>query len=241
MKIFRESYTLFSVCRSCTVAILTILSILSFQLSAASLPQVSSVTVKTRAPQNELVTVWYRIPKNYHPRLNQSLFWGMLLLYLGLIVFLSLGHFHWKRAAIAASAALLMPVSLFLFSSENTPEVIKGEFLRLPGTSASLALYDKNFSLRECASLLPDGGILPIHSAELRSDTPFPNSSHILLFGECAHFASRYPNATVTLIAPPPHFILTDNIRQLLLKPYAENNLLELQAEAQSIPCDIWP
>lgn len=61
-----------------------------------------------------------------------------------------------------------------------------------------------------------------------------------LLFGECAHFASRYPNATVTLIAPPPHFILTDNIRQLLLKPYAENNLLELQAEAQSIPCDIW-
>ena len=151
-----------------------------------------------------------------------------------------LGHFHWKRAAIAASAALLLPVSLFLFSSKNTPEVIKGEFLRLPGTSASLALYDKNFSLRECASLLPDGGILPIHSAELRSDTPFPNSPHILLFGECAHFASRYPNAAVTLIAPPPHFILTDNIRQLLLKPYAENNLLELQAEAQSIPCDIW-
>lgn len=173
-------------------------------------------------------------------RLNQSLSWGMLLLYLGLIVFLSLGHFHWKRAAIAASAALLLPVSLFLFSSKNTPEVIKGEFLRLPGTSASLALYDKNFSLRECASLLPDGGILPIHSAELRSDTPFPNSPHILLFGECAHFASRYPNAAVTLIAPPPHFILTDNIRQLLLKPYAENNLLELQAEAQSIPCDIW-
>ena len=71
VKIFRESYTLFSVCRSCTVAILTILSILSFQLSAASLQQVSSVTVKTRAPQNELVTVWYRIPKNYHPRQKQ--------------------------------------------------------------------------------------------------------------------------------------------------------------------------
>ena len=50
-------------------------------------------------------------------RLNQSLSWGILLLYLGLIVFLSLGHFHWKRAAIAASAALLLPVSLFLFSS----------------------------------------------------------------------------------------------------------------------------
>ena len=46
---------------------LTILSILSFQLSAVPLPQVASVTVKTRAPQNELVTVWYRIPKNYHP------------------------------------------------------------------------------------------------------------------------------------------------------------------------------
>ena len=67
MKIFRESYTLFSVCRSCTVATLTILSILSFQLNAASLPQVASVTVKTRAPQNELVTIWYRVPKNYRP------------------------------------------------------------------------------------------------------------------------------------------------------------------------------
>ena len=31
----------------------------------------TSVTVKTRAPQNELVTVWYRIPKNYHPRQGQ--------------------------------------------------------------------------------------------------------------------------------------------------------------------------
>ena len=71
VKIFRESYTLFSVCRSCTVAILTILSIFSFQLNAAPLPQVASVTVKTCAPQNELVTVWYRIPKNYHPRQGQ--------------------------------------------------------------------------------------------------------------------------------------------------------------------------
>lgn len=71
MKILRESYTLFSVCRTCTVATLTILSILSFQLNAAPLPQVASVTVKTRAPQNELVTVWYRIPKNYHPRQGQ--------------------------------------------------------------------------------------------------------------------------------------------------------------------------
>ncbi len=40
-------------------------------LDAASLPQVSSVVVKTRAPQNELVAVWYRVPKNYHPRQQQ--------------------------------------------------------------------------------------------------------------------------------------------------------------------------
>ncbi len=40
-------------------------------LDAASLPQVSSVVVKTRAPQNELVAVWYRVPKNYHPRQKQ--------------------------------------------------------------------------------------------------------------------------------------------------------------------------
>ena len=56
---------------STSVATLTILSIFSFQLNAAPLPQVASVTVKTRAPQNELVTVWYRIPKNYHPRQKQ--------------------------------------------------------------------------------------------------------------------------------------------------------------------------
>ena len=67
-ELLRKSYTLFFVCRFCTVVSLTILSLHCFQLSAASLPQVSSVTVKTRAPQNELVTVWYRIPINYHPR-----------------------------------------------------------------------------------------------------------------------------------------------------------------------------
>ena len=51
-----------TILRPTSVATLTILSILSFQLSAVPLPQVASVTVKTRAPQNELVTVWYRIP-----------------------------------------------------------------------------------------------------------------------------------------------------------------------------------
>ena len=60
-----------TILRPTSVATLTILSILSFQLSAVPLPQVASVTVKTRAPQNELVTVWYRIPKNYHPRQGQ--------------------------------------------------------------------------------------------------------------------------------------------------------------------------
>ena len=60
-----------TILRPTSVATLTILSILSFQLSAVPLPQVVSVTVKTRAPQNELVTVWYRIPKNYHPRQGQ--------------------------------------------------------------------------------------------------------------------------------------------------------------------------
>ena len=132
----------------------------------------------------------------------------------------------------------MLPVSLFLFSSLQIPEVVEGEFLRLPGTSTSLALYDNAFSLRECAALLPEGGILPIHSAELRADTPFPASSRLILFGECAHFASRYPHAEVTLVAPPPHFILPENVRQLLLKRYAENDLLELQAQARDIPCD---
>ena len=60
-----------TILRPTSVATLTILSFLSFQLNAAPLPQVASVTVKTRAPQNELVTVWYRIPKNYHPRQKQ--------------------------------------------------------------------------------------------------------------------------------------------------------------------------
>ena len=44
--------------------------------------------------------------------------------------------------------------------------------------------------------------------------------------------------AEVTLVAPPPHFILPENVRQLLLKRYAENDLLELQAQARDIPCD---
>ena len=50
---------------------LIILSILRFQLNAAPPPQVSSVTVKPRAPRNELETVWYRISENCHPRQKQ--------------------------------------------------------------------------------------------------------------------------------------------------------------------------
>lgn len=171
-------------------------------------------------------------------RLNQCLSWGLLFFYLGLIVFLSLGRFHLRRAAIAASAALLLPVSLFLFSSPQPPKVLEREFLRLPGTSTSLALYDNAFTLRECATLLPEGGILPIHSAELRADTPFPASTRLILFGECAHFSSRYPHAEVTLVAPPPHFVLPGNIQRVLLKRYAENDLLKFQAQARDIPCD---
>lgn len=148
------------------------------------------------------------------------------------------------RAAIAAAAALVLPVCFFSFHFRkyarrklSQKEVIKEEFLRLPGPSALLAFYDNTFNLRECASLLPDGGTLPIHSAVLRSDASFPNSSQILLFGGCACFASCYPNAAVTLTVPPPDIILTDDIRRRLLKSYAENDQLELQAEARGIPC----
>ena len=50
---------------------LIILSILRFQLNAAPLPQVSTVTAKPRAPRDELETVWYRISKNCYPRQKQ--------------------------------------------------------------------------------------------------------------------------------------------------------------------------
>ena len=178
------------------------------------------------------------------PRLNQCLSWGVLMLYLGLIVFLSLGRFRPKRAGIAAgaaAAAMLLSPAVLLLAPADAPQVVAGEFLRLPGPADSLALYDGTFSLRECADLLPDGGVLPIRSAELRADVPFPDSSEVILFGECAHFAPRYPGAAVTLVAPPPHFSLPENTRRLLLKRYAENDRLELQAAARGIPCDFLP
>lgn len=54
-----------------TGAVLAVSGFLSFQTAAAPSSKVSSVVVKTRAPQNELVAVWYRVPKNYHPRQQQ--------------------------------------------------------------------------------------------------------------------------------------------------------------------------
>ena len=45
-----------------------IAGVLSLNLDAAPPSRLSAVTVRTRAPQNRLVTVWYRVPKDYHSR-----------------------------------------------------------------------------------------------------------------------------------------------------------------------------
>lgn len=63
---------------STVVATITILGLIGFKFNAVPSPQVFSVTIKTCAPQNELVTIWYRIPKNYHPRQGQMSHWLVL-------------------------------------------------------------------------------------------------------------------------------------------------------------------
>lgn len=158
--------------------------------------------------------------------LNFVLSWTMLLLYFGLGIWLCSGRFKWKTVCIAGGLSLVLCLSVFGFRNERAPKVERGFVVR-SGNSMPLVLYDDTWNLKSVLPFLKDGYRLPVHSWQNRKGAPSGRFREVWLFGECAHFANRFPDARLIFVSPPENFPLPKNTLKLYLKRFREFSLQE--------------
>lgn len=156
--------------------------------------------------------------------LNFGLSWGLLLLYIGLGIWLCSGRFKWKTAGLAGGVSLVLCLSVFGFRNERAPKVERGVVVH-SGASMPLVLYDDDWNLKSVLPFLKDGYRLPVRSWQNRKDTPIGTFREVWLFGECAHFANRFPDTQLIFVSPPENFPLPGNTVKLYLKRFREFHL----------------
>ena len=154
------------------------------------------------------------------PLSNFLLSWGLFLFYAGLAGFLCVGTVKRDRFAAAAGLALFCLALPFTVPNRDAPEVSHGLAFRR-GRAMPLALYDDAWTLREVRPFLKNGGCTPLHSWQKHADVPAVETGKVVLFGECAAFADRYPEAGLVFVSPPPFFPFPPNTRMVYLRRFA--------------------
>lgn len=185
----------------------------------------------------------------YNP--NVVLAGELLLLFAGLTAFLVRSGFRRdgkKRSRLGggirgiamAAGCCAVVVGLLFCTASSGPEVVD-EFIvsRAEEQCPALVLYGGDWNLSQVRRFLPETGYrLPVRPWD--GEAPHFTAERIMLFGDCASYASDYPNATVTLVAPPEHFRLPPNVSMLWLRSFEDHESLLRQVKARTICVDLF-
>jgi len=152
---------------------------------------------------------------------NFLLSWSVLALFISLAVYLCFGKIRWNRFVFSLVIVALLYGNIFIFCSGEAPEV-RGEFIVRQGNSMPLILYDNNWTLKTVRPFLHDGYYLPVKSCQMRKELPLVKTDTVYLFGECAAFASVFPDARLIFISPSEFFELPANTEKIYLKRFLE-------------------
>lgn len=178
--------------------------------------------------------------------LNFSLSWGLLLLFGGLTLFLVLAGLRRKEAGgtrlcggvrgmgLAAGGCAVV-AGLLLCAAGPGPKVVDGFVVSCAkGQCPALVLYGDDWNLKQVRRFLPEAGYrVPVRPWD--GEAPRFQADNVVLFGECASYASEYPNAAVTLVAPPEYFPLQPNVSRVWLHSFQEHESLLTQTKGKGI------
>lgn len=134
-----------------------------------------------------------------------------------------------------AAGGCAVAVGLLLCAAGPGPKVVDGFVVsRAKGRCPALVLYGDDWNLKQVRRFLPEAGYrVPVRPWD--GEAPRFPAERVTLFGDCASYASEYPDAAVTLVAPPEHFRLPPNVTALRLRPFEEHESLLSQGKGISV------
>lgn len=184
------------------------------------------------------------------PVLNFVLSWALLLLFVGLTAFLVCVGVLKKKGrsrlcggikGVVMSAGGCVCFIGFLFCVAGPGPEVGKDFIvaRVENRCPALVLYGGDWNLRQVRRFLPKTGYrVPVRP--WNGEAPHFPTERIMLFGDCASYASDYPQAAVTLVAPPEHFQLPPNVSMLWLRSFEDHESLLRQMKARTISVDFF-
>lgn len=179
-------------------------------------------------------------------RLNFLLSWGVFLFYLGLLLsFVAAGlrrDINAMRGSpckgargivCAVGTAALVVAGPGCLPHGAAPKVKDGFAMGAQSERMTLVLYGHDWPLKTVVPFLPEEGWrVPLRPWE--GGAPDIRADAVILFGDCASYASEYPDAKITLVSPPPHFRLPPNVETLWLRAFGDTEALREQAFEQN-------
>lgn len=178
--------------------------------------------------------------------LNFVLSWCLLLLFAGLTLLFVLaglrregtGRMHLYEGLKGlglATGGCVITVCLLLCLADPGPKVANGFVVSdAEGRCPTLVLYGDDWSLKQVRRFLPETGYrVPVRPWS--GEAPCFQPDTVMLFGECASYASEYPQAAVTLVSPPEYFSFPPNVSKVWLRSFQEHETLVKQAEEKGI------
>lgn len=164
--------------------------------------------------------------------LNFVLSWGMLLLFIGLLVFMCRGKFNHKHFGIAAGVSGVLMIGGLSFAwwpGAEAPGIVRHQgdkFVKIgSGIASIMILYDHNKSLQDIHKIQkrhwPDKLVfIPMNPWQLRDDVPKINTDTVVLAGVCNDFSAKLSDTSLILYSPPFFTELSQNIQKVYLPAF---------------------
>ena len=176
------------------------------------------------------------------PLHNFILSYALLAMFIGLGVCLCRGRVRKRPLMISGAVALACAVSPCLLGKDPRLPGIQGPYLVKAGENPILAYHDGSFDLKTVVGILEQegGGYRVSLKPSLDIDPRLPHPERVMLFGDCAEFASYYARSRVLLVSPSEEIGFPENTSRLFLRRFPRRLAFESKAQDRGIPIEYY-
>lgn len=144
------------------------------------------------------------------PLLNFVLSWLLFFIFLTLTVYLLWDKIKLKRLGIAIGCAISSIILPFCLWRSDTPKV-KSDMV-YTSSNAPLVLYDEEWELNSLLPYCKSGYQIPLNHDLVKIHT-----TRVILFGNAAEYASKFPKSLIIYVNPPNFFEPVSNTEKIIL------------------------
>lgn len=160
------------------------------------------------------------------PLFNFILSWGMLLLFVFLLLRLCITSWSPKRVLgfVAASALLLCILAAF---GGTAPKVSKNCIIVGHTGEKSAVIRGESFTMKDVAVFMKENGfesyVMPIAPMAYGCEEHISNCQRMILFGDAHELTDQLPDKPLIYVSPPEWAEISSKAEKVFLKRYADS------------------